>query len=460
MLLVRATPYEFDRSALELVLDDRASTPSVLSSGGGSDDLLAAVRRQPVFDKDLVDSSSQSWSQFLGAERAEQFIPRIWKDTENVVDRQLYELLLVKIARPDRFLPAAEKFVASVFGVEIFKASDDLAYIVQQVTASVPIALCSNPGFDASYKVEALVEKQKASCVKVAMGSEESVASADNAITSAASNGSWVLIKNVHLAPHWLQSLEKRMSTLKPHDDFRLFLSMESSPKIPVNLIRASRSLVYEQPAGMRANIKDTLTVLSDRGTRAPVEKARLYLLLCFLHAILQERLRYAPTLGWKGLWEFNDSDYECCSFIIDTWIDAMAQGRSNVPPVKLPWDLIRTLIAEMYGGKIDNEGDFALLQNIVGKVFDPAAYESEHVLVSIPDGQSLKVPSGTTIRDFMRWVDELPEREPPAYLGLPADAEKLLLMGQGRQTISNLARITDLLEEGEQGVAVEGSVE
>jgi dynein heavy chain 1 len=34
-----------------------------------------------------------------------------------------------------------------------------------------------------------------------------------------------------------------------------------------------------------------------------------VYLLLCFLHAVAQERLRYAPSLGWKGFWEFNDSD-------------------------------------------------------------------------------------------------------------------------------------------------------
>lgn len=90
------------------------------------------------------------------------------------------------------------------------------------------------------------------------------------------------------------------------------------------------------------------------------------------------------------------------------------------------------------------------MLKGIVRRVFDPAAYESDHELVSIPDGQSLKVPTGTTIRDFLGWVDKLPEREPPTYLGLPSNAEKLLLMGQGRETISNLARITDMLEEGE----------
>ena len=54
-------------------------------------------------------------------------------------------------------------------------------------------------------------------------------------------------------------------------------------------------------------------------------------------------------------------------------------------------------------------------------------------------------------MKDFMEWVNRLPEREPPTYLGLPANAEKLLLVGHGRDTIANLARITELLDESEQ---------
>ncbi len=99
------------------------------------------------------------------------------------------------------------------------------------------------------------------------------------------------------------------MDSLNPNPDFRLFLSMESSPKIPVNLLRASRVLMYEQPAGVRANMKDSMSSLSSRSVKSPVERTRLYLLLSFLHAVVQERLRYAPNLGWKGFWEFNDAD-------------------------------------------------------------------------------------------------------------------------------------------------------
>jgi dynein heavy chain 1 len=84
---------------------------------------------------------------------------------------------------------------------------------------------------------------------------------------------------------------------------------MQISPKIPMNLIRASRLLMCKQPAGIEANVKDSLSVLVPQDNTLPVEQTRLLFLLSFLHAILRERLWYTPTLGRKGLWEFNDSD-------------------------------------------------------------------------------------------------------------------------------------------------------
>ena len=53
-----------------------------------------------------------------------------------------------------------------------------------------------------------------------------------------------------------------------------------------------------------------------------------------------------------------------------------------------------------------------------------------------------------------MAWVNKLPEREPPTYLGLPANAEKLLLVGHAKRMIGDLTRVTELLDEGEQLMA------
>lgn len=141
--------------------------------------------------------------------------------------------------------------------------------------------------------------------------------------------------------------------------------------------------------------------------------------------------------------------------------MDAVAKGRTNVAPMKIPWDLIRTLVTETYGGKVDNESDFKQLSELVNSFMTPEAFENDHKLVkgapreeaefySEGDG-SLTVPEGNEMKNFMEWVNCLPEREPPTYLGLPANAEKLLLMGHGRNTIANLAKITEILDETEQ---------
>ena len=317
MLLAQASPFQMDKNLVEKIL-----SPSIQGQDVGSDARLRESSndkawRIPDFKQHLSIISSEEWERFFSEELAENFVPKVWDSATSIVDQHLRSLLLVKLFRLDRFLPASERFVSTVFGKSIFETSEDLQEVVSQVQPVTPVTLSSSPGFDASYKVENLVEKQKAQCAYIAMGSYEGIATADKAISNAAATGSWVLIKNVHLAPQWVQSLEKRLGSLKPNADFRVFLSMETSPKIPVNLLRASRILMYEQPAGVRANMKDSLSTLSVRATHEPREKARLYLVLSFLHAVIQERLRYAPKLGWKGSWEFNDSDVSIFTYCV-----------------------------------------------------------------------------------------------------------------------------------------------
>jgi dynein heavy chain 1 len=369
----------------------------------------------------------------------------------------LKELLIVKLFRMDRLVPATERFINAVFGQSFLDVAEDLGRVARETIASSPIALCSSPGFDASYKVDQLVERTQASSTSVAMGSNESLASADAALAGAAANGSWVLIKNVHLATDWLQNLVKRIDSLKPHKDFRLFLSMETSPKIPSSLLRASRVLMYEQPAGIRANMRDSLTSLPDKAVQAPVEKARVHFLLSFLHAVVQERLRYAPRLGWKGFWEFNDADFDCSAFIIQWWIDNLARGRSNVAPKAIPWEMLRALISEMYAGKVDDAGDMDELRKLVGKTLTADAFEEGFNMigeVAEDDSVGAVLPSGTSKEVFLQWVKQLPEREPPTYLGLPANAEKLLLVGHAEEMLKNLKTVMGVLDEGEHVMA------
>lgn len=69
--------------------------------------------------------------------------------------------------------------------------------------------------------------------------------------------------------------------------------------QVPGNLIRMSRALVIEAPPGIKAKLMHTLHVMTpERMDRLPAERPRLYFLLAWVHALIQERLRYVPY-GW-----------------------------------------------------------------------------------------------------------------------------------------------------------------
>jgi dynein heavy chain 1 len=151
---------------------------------------------------------------------------------------------------------------------------------------------------------------------------------ADKAIQGAAKSGRWVLLKNAHLAITWLDKLEKTMLKLAPHPQFRLFLTAAINPKLPASLLSHSRVFVYEPAAGIKASLLSTLNRIPDSVfSVAPSERGRVLLLLSWLHAVVQERLRYCP-LGWSKKYEFGDSDLLTASDTINAWITGVSQGR------------------------------------------------------------------------------------------------------------------------------------
>jgi dynein heavy chain 1 len=393
-----------------------------------------------------------AWVPFLSSSTPESMVPTPWDPSTrkyycrpplNLSNRSssaaveaIRSLLVIKCLRPDRLLQATAIFVRTVFGVDLSgEASFDLGTMVaDEVKAQTPLALVSVPGYDASYRVEGLIQSTQSRCTQVAMGSQEGFGLADQAIGVASRQGTWVLLKNVHLAPSWLGQLEKKLQTLNAHRSFRLFLTMEANPSIPVNILRQSRIIMNEPAPGVKANLLDSLrSIPPARLSQGPAEKVRLYFLLAWFHAVVQERLRYVP-LGWSKSYDFNDSDMSSAFTTIDTWLHSVAKGRTNVDPAQIPWDAIRTLIKQsVYGGRIDSDFDQRILDAFVDGLFSPAAYNVDFNLVPNPSSaQLLTAPDGTKLDHFLSWVKGLPEREPPAWLSLPPTAERVIAVAQG----------------------------
>ncbi|XP_049288218.1 dynein heavy chain, cytoplasmic isoform X3 [Anopheles funestus] len=395
----------------------------------------------------------------------EQNVPVLWDESKALssVSAAMHQLLLIQAFRPDRVIAAAHLFVSTVLGEDFMpqaeKELDFATCVEKELNSNTPALLCSVTGYDASSRVDDLAAELNKQISSIAIGSAEGFNQAERAINMACKSGRWVLLKNVHLAPQWLVQLEKKLHSLQPHSGFRLFLTMEINPKVPVNLLRAGRIFVYEPPPGIRANLLRTFsTVPAARMMKQPSERARLYFLLSWFHAIVQERLRYVP-LGWAKKYEFNESDLRVACDTLDTWIDATAMGRTNLPPEKVPWDALVTLLSQsIYGGKIDNDFDQRLLASFLSKLFTAHSFEAEFALVANVDGvaggpngqRHITMPDGTRRDHFLKWIEALADRQTPSWLGLPNNAEKVLLTTRGTDLISKLLKMQQLEDDDE----------
>jgi dynein heavy chain 1 len=372
------------------------------------------------------------------------------REEDLLVLRGFRRLLLLKGLRPDILLTAAAAYVATVFGPQFLITPElQLGQVVEKESSAVsPLLLASTPGFDASDRVDNLAAQTQRPYRAIAIGSAEGFEMADKAIAAASKNGTWVLLKNVHLAPRWLLQLEKKLHTIIPHASFRLFMTAEIHPKLPASLLRQSTIFSFQPPPGIKANLLHSFSVMNTaRVEKQPVERGRLYFLQAWFHAVVQERLRYAP-LGWSKMFEFNEADQRCALDCVDYWLDSRAGGRANLSPDRIPWEALRTLLAQtVYGGRIDNDFDQRLLSSFLDALFSARSFDADFRLVDA-EGVVIASPEGTSRAHFLKWVEALPEHQSPVVLGLPGNAERLLLQQQGRGMVSKLLKMQSVEED------------
>lgn len=334
-----------------------------------------------------MESNEQRWVQVLDHPNSEEVMPDPWKTTNPDLSKEaniLMKMLVLNVIRPDRLLPAAKELMSIAINDDSQGGQLDLGQIVElESKARNPLMLVSAPGYDASVMVDALAKEKNKKYTSVAIGSPEAFGEAENAIKLAARSGSWVLLKNVHLAPSWLVELEKSVYKLSLNDQFRLFLTMEVTPKVPKTLLRASNLLVFEPPSGIKASMTRsyTLAISRDRSNTKPVQRSKLHFIVAWFNAVVQERLRYIP-IGWSKAYEFNQADQKCVLFCCDEWLDSIGKGREAVDPDKIPWDALRTLISQsIFGGKIDNDFDQKILMSLVTYFFRKETFDRDYPL-------------------------------------------------------------------------------
>ena len=379
-----------------------------------------------------------------------------YNDKDKKIFEGLCKCILLLVFRPDRMMNSIQTVLKDIFNEEFISIPElDLAKAIKDETnCKSPILFCSAPGFDASTKIESLARQLNKKFLSIAIGSSEGFELVEKNWNMKIKSGDWLVLKNVHLAPNWLNELEKKLNSSDPNANFRLFLTMEFNPKIPPNVLRISRKFVFELPSGIKHSlIRSYANALQpSKSEKLPKERCRLHFLLAWFHAVIGERLRYVP-IGWSKYYEFNESDQRCALEAIDEWINIHTkEGEENISPSDIPWDAIKTIIHQsMYGGKIDNEYDMKILESLVNLYFNEKTFNENYPLFKTSNenvSNILTIPNKTSNAGYVEWANSLPDTESPEWSGLPNNAEKLVRETASRRFITEMNKIQGTEDE------------
>ena len=92
--------------------------------------------------------------------------------------------------------------------------------------------------------------------------------------------------------------LNQELNALKPHKDFRLWLTSEVHPKFPTILLQSSIKITYEAPPGVKRNLLRTFEMWTpEEFGKGSVARSQTLFVLAWFHAIIQERRKYIPQV-------------------------------------------------------------------------------------------------------------------------------------------------------------------
>lgn len=279
------------------------------------------------------------------------------------------KILLTNILKPSRSYDLMRVLINKVMtdrfmDIDIIDVKD---LVLNDATSKNPIFFASAPGFDPSSKINVVTKELNKNSTSIALGSAEGFALANKSLDRSIKTGSWVILKNVHLAITWVKDVEQLINKSKPHNDFRVFFVSEFNEKLPTTLLRMSAKAIFELPEGIKSNVYRNLQGIftEEQFEKEPSERKQIYLQITWLHAVIMERLRYTP-IGWSKKYEFSEADLKSTIEIIDQFLE---KPENTLEKILAP---LRSIITNnVYGGKVDNNFDLQILKSLVEEYMD-----------------------------------------------------------------------------------------
>lgn len=382
-----------------------------------------------------VTSNEAEWKAWWSLDKPE--------DPENPIPNNYSEkissfqlLCLLRCFRSDRVYNATTNFISNceLLG-ERFVMPPILRYkdVLDKSSSMSPIVCIVSPGANPTDEIVKLATKEvgldKLRSIALGQGQGEE---AMKTVEVGAVRGHWVLLQNCHLLTTWMKDLEKtieKMDQNNPHEEFRLWLTTEPSLEFPMGILQRSLKVVNEPPNGLKMNMKNTLSkVTEDQLDLCPHWAFRpLVFTLSFYHAVVQERRKYGK-IGWNVIYDFNETDFTVSMRLIDTYL---TKAFHNNDPI--PWETLRYLVGEaMYGGRVSDGMDRRIVKTYLEDYFGDFLFDTFRPFHFFQDELAdYCLPADSTdsnkkvnLVQMSAKVDSFPNSNTPDVFGLHPNAE------------------------------------
>ncbi|CAB3257120.1 unnamed protein product [Arctia plantaginis] len=294
---------------------------------------------------DYITRNLVEWQEWFDSDTPEsEDIPNKYRD-----HLQPFEILmLLRCFRVDRIYRALTDYITITMGEEyITPPVISLDMIFEQTTPFTPVVFILSPGSDPTADLMKLADRcgfggGKFKYLSLGQGQEGAALAL---LEGAISHGQWLILQNCHLLLSFLRELEKQLEMMvKPHPEYRLWLTTDPTPTFPIGILQRSLKVVTEPPNGLKLNLRNTYFKMRPRALDEcthPQFKKLVYV-LAFFHAVVQERRKY-DKIGWNISYDFSESDFTVCMQILQCYLDRCYAAKGPIP-----WATLKYLFGEV----------------------------------------------------------------------------------------------------------------
>ncbi|XP_036352277.2 dynein axonemal heavy chain 10 [Ochotona princeps] len=403
---------------------------------------------------DDVEKHTATWQEWYDLDSLEQFPFPLGYDRHITA---FQKLLILRCFRVDRVYRAVTDYVTLTMG-EKYVQPPMISFeaIFEQSTPNSPIVFILSPGSDPASDLMKLAERcgfggNRLKFLAMGQGQEKV---ALQLLETAVARGQWLMLQNCHLLVKWLKDLEKSLERItKPHPDFRLWLTTDPTKGFPIGILQKSLKVVTEPPNGLKLNMRATyFKITQEMLDQCPhaAFKSMVYV-LAFFHAVVQERRKFGK-IGWNVYYDFNESDFQVCMEILNTYLTKAFQQHDP----RIPWGSLKYLIGEvMYGGRAIDSFDRRILTTYMDEYLGDFIFDTFQPFHFFWNKEvDYKIPTGDIKEKFVEAIEALPLANTPEVFGLHPNAEIGYYTQAARDMWGHLLELQPQTGESSTGVS------